>query len=99
MKIDPTGSELFHEDERKDRQTRRSLRSLFAILPTRQKKPPSINCNKARYWAIGILFPLDHWGVLGVDGWIILGWVSMRWDVGMWTGLRWPRIGTDGGRL
>jgi len=24
----------------------------------------------------------DHWGDLGVDGWIILGWISRRWDVG-----------------
>ena len=23
----------------------------------------------------------DHWGDLGVDGWIILGWISRRWDV------------------
>jgi len=23
---------------------------------------------------------------LGVDGWIILGWISGRWDVGIWTG-------------
>ena len=29
----------------------------------------------------------DHWGDLGVYGWIILGWISRRWDVGMWTGL------------
>jgi len=29
----------------------------------------------------------DHWGDLGVDGWIILGWISRRWVVGMWTGL------------
>ena len=28
----------------------------------------------------------DHWGDLGVDGWIILGWISRRWDVG-WIGL------------
>jgi len=41
----------------------------------------------------------DHWGDLGVDGWIILGRISRRWDVGMWTGLGWPRIGTVGGRL
>ena len=34
----------------------------------------------------------DHWGELGIDGWIILGWISRRWDVGMWTGLGWPRI-------
>ena len=41
----------------------------------------------------------DHWGDLGVDGWIILGWICRRWDVGMWTGLGWPRTGTGGGRL
>ena len=41
----------------------------------------------------------DHWGDLGVDGLIILGWISRRWDVGIWTGLGWPRIGTGGGRL
>jgi len=41
----------------------------------------------------------DHWGDLGLDGWIILGWNSRRWDVGTWTGLGWPRIETDGGRL
>jgi len=29
----------------------------------------------------------DHWGDLGVDGWIILGWISKRWDVCIWTGL------------
>ena len=40
-----------------------------------------------------------HWGDLGVDGWIILGWISTRWDVGMWTGLGWPMIETGGGRL
>jgi hypothetical protein len=41
----------------------------------------------------------DHWGDLGVDGWIILGWLSRRWDLGMWTGLGWPRIETGGVRL
>jgi len=41
----------------------------------------------------------DHWGDLGVDGCIILGWISRRWDVGMWTGLGWSRIGTGGVRL
>ena len=39
------------------------------------------------------------WGDLGVDGWIILGWISRRLDVGKWTGLGWPRIETGGGRL
>jgi len=41
----------------------------------------------------------DHWGDLGVDGWIILGWIFRRWDVGIWTELGWPRIETGGGRL
>jgi len=41
----------------------------------------------------------DHWGDLGVDGWIILGWISRRWDVGIWTGLGWARIEIGGGRL
>ena len=27
----------------------------------------------------------DHWGDLGVDGWIILGCISRRLDVGIWT--------------
>ena len=36
---------------------------------------------------------------VGVDGWIILGWISRRWDMGIWTGLGWPRIGTGGGCL
>ena len=41
----------------------------------------------------------NHWGDLGVDGSIILWWISRRWDVGIWTGLDWPRIGTGGWRL
>ena len=31
----------------------------------------------------------DYWGDLGIDGWIILRWISRRWDVGIWTGLGW----------
>ena len=41
----------------------------------------------------------DHWGDLAIDGWKILGWISRRWDVGVCTGLGWPRTGTVGGRL
>ena len=48
---------------------------------------------------VGKLEERRHWGDLGVDGWITLGWISRRWDVGMWTGLGWPRIETGGGRL
>jgi len=28
----------------------------------------------------------DHWGDLGIDGWIILGWIASIWDVD-WIGL------------
>ena len=35
----------------------------------------------------------------GVDGRVILRWVFREWDVGVWTGSSWRRIGTDGGHL
>jgi hypothetical protein len=35
----------------------------------------------------------DQWGDPGVDGRIILGWILGKWDVGVWTGLGWLRIG------
>jgi len=41
----------------------------------------------------------DHWGDLGVYGWIILGRISRRWDVVMWTGLCCTRIEIGGGSL
>jgi len=41
----------------------------------------------------------DHWGDIGGDGWMILGWISRSWDVGIWIGLGWPRIETGGRRL
>ena len=48
---------------------------------------------------VGKLEGKNHWGDLDVDGWIILRWISRRWDVGIWTRLGWPRIETGGGRL
>jgi hypothetical protein len=41
----------------------------------------------------------NHWGDPGVDGRVILGWIFRKWDVGVWIGLVWLRIGTGGGQL
>ena len=50
-------------------------------------------------FSVGNLRERDRLEEAGVDGRIILGWISRRWDVGMWTGLGWPRIGIGGGRM
>jgi hypothetical protein len=47
----------------------------------------------------GNLCEREHWGDLGVDGWIILGRISRRRNVGIWTELGWPSIEIVGGRL
>jgi len=39
----------------------------------------------------------NHCGNLGVDGLILFGWISRRWDVGIWTGLSCTMIETYGG--
>ena len=35
----------------------------------------------------------------GLDGEIILRWIFRKWDVGVWAGASWLRIGTGGGHL
>jgi len=35
----------------------------------------------------------------GIDGRIVLRWIFRKWDVGVWTGSSWHRIGTGGGHL
>jgi len=35
----------------------------------------------------------------GVDGRVMLRWIFRKWDVGVWTGLIWPRKVTVGGHL
>jgi hypothetical protein len=52
------------------------------------------------YWVlVGNRRERYHWGDLDVDGWIILGWICRRWDVGIWTGMDWPKVETGGGRF
>ena len=47
----------------------------------------------------GNLRERDHLEDSGVDGRIILRWIFRKWDVEVWTGSRWLRIGTGGGHL
>jgi len=37
-----------------------------------------------------IIFHINEAKDLVPYGWIILGWISRRWDVGIWTGLAGP---------
>jgi hypothetical protein len=41
----------------------------------------------------------SNMGDPGVDGRAILRWIFRKWDVGVWTGSSWLRIGTGGGYL
>ena len=43
----------------------------------------------------GNLKERDHLGDPDIDERIILSWIFRKWDVGVWTGSSWVRIGTD----
>jgi len=47
----------------------------------------------------GNLREIDYWGDPGVDGIIILRWIFRKWDLEVWTGSSWLRIGTGGWHL
>jgi hypothetical protein len=40
----------------------------------------------------GSLGERDHWGDHGLDGRMMLGWISKKWDVSVRIGLGWLRI-------
>jgi len=48
---------------------------------------------------VGNLREREHLEEPGVDRRLILRWIFRTWDVGVWTGSMWLRIGTGGGRL
>jgi len=47
----------------------------------------------------GNLRERDNLGDPGVDGRIIIRWIFSKWDIGVWIGSIWLRIGKDGGHL
>jgi len=49
------------------------------------------------YW--GKRSERDHWEDPGVDGRVILRCIFRKWDMGVWTGSSWLRIGRGGGHL
>jgi len=47
----------------------------------------------------GNLWERGHWEDPGPGRRIILRWIFRKWDVVVWTGWSWLRIGTGGGHL
>ena len=47
----------------------------------------------------GNLRERNHLGDPGVDRKIILRWIFRKWNVGVWTGSSWLRLGTSGGHV
>jgi hypothetical protein len=50
------------------------------------------------FW-LGNVGETDYMEVPGLDGRIIIGWMFWKWDVWVWNGSSWLRIGTVGGQL
>jgi hypothetical protein len=48
---------------------------------------------------VGNLKKVVYLGYPDIEGKIILRWIYGKWDMGVWTGSRWLRIGTVGGLL
>jgi hypothetical protein len=47
----------------------------------------------------GNLGEKDHWGDSDVDERITFRWIFRKWNVEVWTGSSWLKIGTGGGHL
>jgi hypothetical protein len=74
------------------------MRSLMICTPH-----PTVWAKKSRrmIWARkeASMGERDHLGDPGVDGTIILRWIFRKWDVGVWNGWSWLRVGTGSRHL
>jgi hypothetical protein len=52
---------------------------------------------RIQYFGGGNLMERDHLGDTCVGGSKMLRWIFRKWDVGVWNGLSYLRIGTVGG--
>jgi len=67
---------------------------------SRHAAAPLVSCVRYfNYVHVCVCLYRDRLGDPGVDGRIMLRWIVRKWDVGVWTGSSWLRIGTGGGHL
>jgi len=62
---------------------------IFIVLSSKVMRSGVADILRPAALEISMVREGDHWGDLGVDGWMTLGWISRRWG-GMWVyGLDW----------
>ena len=66
-----------------------------SLMGTYAAQPPSAETGYWNFWVLIVVNLEDP----GVDGKILLRWIFRKWDVGVWTGSSWLRIGTGGALL
>jgi len=91
----------FHNEELNDLYSSSNIvlvkKSRRMILAGHIARMGRVDIYTGLWW--GNLRERDHLEDPGIDGRIILRWILRNWDVGVWTGSSWLRIGTDGGYL
>ena len=78
--------------------------NIFRVIKSKRTRCDGVfSTYEASYRCVQVLMVesegRDHLGDPGVDGRIILRWLSKKWEKGPRTGLLWLRVGTGGGIL
>ena len=88
-----------HDEELNDLYS--SPNNLWVIKPRRMRWAAHV-ARMGRGEACSVLvgkLERDHWGHPSLDWKIIMRWIFRKWEVSVWTGSGWLRIGTAGGHL